>query len=325
MRLIRPTCLLFLAAAAVAADPAPRLVCDQPLFDYGEVDNTQTVRHAFVLRNDGDAPLNLLQVRTGCGCALAQLATNRIPPGGQTTLSAQLTLQGRFGPRRSSIYVKSDDPLQPYCQLQFSGRARATLEVDPPLVAFALPVDGSVTQRVSLISRLPQPLHVTALRQTPAALDIALVTNLPGRAYTLALRVAVPPPAADLRDGLLELATDHPLHPRVRIPFTINRWADLVAVPRELCFAPGAAAPQSRLLVIRSAARRPFAIRALRSNVPDLAMAVQRAGDFWQTLRVGPLPPDTDLEEAWLRIETDLEQAGTLEIPLRFAAPPAVP
>lgn len=322
-------CLSLLAAgAAVAAGVAfagegrPKLVCEEPVYDYGSVDNTVPVEHAFVLRNEGTAPLAITQIKTGCGCTSASAGTNSIPAGGQTTVSARLSLHGRVGLREVSIYVSTDDPDQPHCQLRFTGTALASFEIVPSSIMLSLSKEDPVaTQDVRVVSRSDEPMNVTGIRQSPEALDVRIVTNRPGHEFTVSVAARAPQEQGDLRGGSLELLTDHPRHPVVAIPFGIVRYADLAVAPRELLFAPAESGAQTRFLVVRSARQRTFSIRSMTCALPDVPLEVLRSGGFWHHVRVGPVTPSAAFDGAVLRIETDLPGAEPLEVPLRIVRP----
>ena len=62
--------LLVLFALPVAA-AAPKAVVDKPIVDVGKVKKGDPVRHEFVIRNAGDAPLEITEVKPSCGCTVA--------------------------------------------------------------------------------------------------------------------------------------------------------------------------------------------------------------------------------------------------------------
>ena len=90
--------LLYLAllfgfgVAGISGYAAPKLACDEPEYRFGELDSSETVKHDFVIRNEGDEPLKITRVRPDCGCTLARLKDKTIAPGKQTSLSARLSL-----------------------------------------------------------------------------------------------------------------------------------------------------------------------------------------------------------------------------------------
>ena len=318
----RARAALILAACLPAwCAAAPRLVCEAPVFDFGEADNSQTIRHDFLLRNTGDVPLTLGTIRSACGCIAARSSTNALPPGGRAPLAASFDLRGRSGPQRISIYVETNDPRLPVLQLQITGRARALVEINPATVTLARHPDGLLpTQQVFIVSHLPGPMQVLAVRDPAGTLAVGLATNTPGRAYTLSLALA---PSADeaVREGVVEVTTDAPERRLLHVPFSVSRQAALHLAPAVLVFDPDAAAPQTSRLFVRSPQRRGFAIRRLACSVPGTGARLIRSGEFWHYLEVGPLAPGTPLEQAELTIETDLPGVNIVRVPLRYRAP----
>ena len=77
-------------AAAPPADPgaAPRIVCEEPIFDFGDKNNSESVEHNYVIRNTGNVSLEIQDVRASCGCTAVKPSQNTIPPGGDGFITA---------------------------------------------------------------------------------------------------------------------------------------------------------------------------------------------------------------------------------------------
>jgi len=118
----------FLSATVLVAsclgwtEAAPRIACPNATCDFGALSVTQSVRQAFIIRNDGDEPLLITNIRGCCG-ASTRLETNSIAPGTQTTFDVSLSLRGRLGNQHKSLYLESNDPKEPLLQVRFIGRA----------------------------------------------------------------------------------------------------------------------------------------------------------------------------------------------------------
>jgi hypothetical protein len=56
---------LLLASAALAAEPAPRAVTPETEFEFAPVVEGLPVHHAFLVRNEGDAPLIFGKIHSG--------------------------------------------------------------------------------------------------------------------------------------------------------------------------------------------------------------------------------------------------------------------
>jgi hypothetical protein len=199
------------------SNAVPRLVCDQPIHDFGERDHLQDVFCAFALRNAGSAPLTIHRVRASCGCTTTALATNLLQPGQQTELSAHLTLRGRSGPQHKRIYVESDDPATPLLGLEMRGTALIEVEARPLLVQFGALAAGEKAERsVTLQGHSATVFQVTNCAVNPDYLQATLETVVTGREYRV--RVALVAPAAGAIRGTLQLRTDHPRFPLVEVP-----------------------------------------------------------------------------------------------------------
>jgi len=99
---------------------SPKIGCESPELDFGNKSQTNVVRYAFIIKNDGQAPLTISRVHTCCG-ADTRLITNSVPPQTNTLLELTLSLSGRTGPMHKSLYIHSNDPLNPIFQLKIKG------------------------------------------------------------------------------------------------------------------------------------------------------------------------------------------------------------
>ena len=75
--------LLVLAAPlAAAATLGPKAQVPETTFDFGEIFEDVELTHTFVIKNIGDALLEIKDIDSDCACTAAD-SDRRIPPGGQ--------------------------------------------------------------------------------------------------------------------------------------------------------------------------------------------------------------------------------------------------
>lgn len=99
----------WLLALPLAA--GPRLVIEPADFEWGrQPDNKGTYEFLFTLRNAGDAPLEITNVRPGCGCTKVDLKQNTLAAGESTTMSGVLDTKGIEGHMRKGIILTTTDP-----------------------------------------------------------------------------------------------------------------------------------------------------------------------------------------------------------------------
>ena len=114
--------LMLMAGTALAG---PRLECTASAYDFGVVASTAVVTHVFVLANVGDEPLRIDWTRVCCG-STAEVATNRVPAGTNTTLRVTLAMAGKQGQVEKAVYVMSNDPVTPVFRLSIMATVPAT-------------------------------------------------------------------------------------------------------------------------------------------------------------------------------------------------------
>jgi len=91
-----------------------RLLVQPGSYDFGAV--SVKAETTFLMRNTGDAPLEILGLSTSCGCTAAWADQQVIMPGAQTTLHVSFDptvhedIQGQVF---RQVYVRSNDPDQP--------------------------------------------------------------------------------------------------------------------------------------------------------------------------------------------------------------------
>jgi len=101
---------LLLGLGAGAA-PQPRLVCDQPVFDFGERESSGELEHEFVIRNAGDIALQINNLRPTCGCLVPKFTDRIIAPG----RTASITAAGRASKPSSCIsnpMIRTSPPMR---------------------------------------------------------------------------------------------------------------------------------------------------------------------------------------------------------------------
>jgi rhodanese-related sulfurtransferase len=112
---------LFVAALAVAAAASGTIFAEETEYDFGAVLEGYSVSHVFVLQNVGDSTLEIVRVRTSCGCTTTDLATRFLEPGESVDLEVLLDTAGFGGSISKSIYVESSDPDTPRLTLRMFG------------------------------------------------------------------------------------------------------------------------------------------------------------------------------------------------------------
>src|SRR6185295_5142490 len=127
---------LFLAACA-KAPPAPRIEAAsdrERRVDLGALWLGEERTHAFALKNGGDAPLTLGEVRSTCGCLIADVSRKDVAVGETRTLPVTFRADKSLGHVEKELRVATNDPALPWFVVTLAADVAALYEFDPPVV-----------------------------------------------------------------------------------------------------------------------------------------------------------------------------------------------
>jgi len=284
---------LCVTARAESQSPPPQLVCDEPVFSYGSVENTGEVRHTFVVRNAGASTISIERIHSGCGCTRAEISRQEIPAGETANLAVALSLQGRTGPRQVSVYVHSNDPVRPIMPFMLTGTALAPPATPPAAISLpppnpVLPIHGPAAVTPSVSPR-PAPGMPGAGPSPIAGVGAAMG----GRTAPSAVRGPQP---------------DAPPQPPIAV------------VPSELVLSAARPAPYVQFMIVRTPNGQAFHVTDIACNVTGLRAELARTEPAWNQIRitVDRTPLDAKGNAGLLTLSTDLPAAPCVEVPVRI-------
>jgi len=104
-------------------------------YDFGEIDQHDTVEHTFVFKNNCSETVEVEQARAGCGCTAAVLSDRVIPPGGEAKIAVEFTPpRGSRGRTSKSIRLHLKGEQQPHTLMRISATVRTDLDIQPSYV-----------------------------------------------------------------------------------------------------------------------------------------------------------------------------------------------
>jgi hypothetical protein len=131
-------------------------------FDFGTMGKNQTMKHTFVIHNDGDYPLQIKLLETSCKCTLADVDEEEILPGESRDLTLEWTPEDYSEQFGQNARIQTNDPKQRILQLRVEGRVSVPVRPFPEeLVVTRIPVAEGFSQYVDLLAYETQDLRVT--------------------------------------------------------------------------------------------------------------------------------------------------------------------
>jgi len=160
---------LALAQAPAAPQPQatgeakPSLDIPEKIKDFGVVTKGEKIRAVFEVRNPGNAPLEIAQVRPTCGCTVAEY-DRTIPPGGKGKIVAELDTTDFTGPISKAVMVYSNDPANPATTIVVKADVQAFIDVLPRgFVRFNVLQGEPAEEKVILVPSQPVDYKVVAV------------------------------------------------------------------------------------------------------------------------------------------------------------------
>jgi hypothetical protein len=111
--------LFFPMFGTAAADY--RLVCDEPVYDFGRVDQTAVITNVFTIRNEGVMTFPLKYIHASCGCTRGRMSTRMLEPGKTAEVTAIYKAARRSGPQKKALRLISTTSEYPALTLYLTG------------------------------------------------------------------------------------------------------------------------------------------------------------------------------------------------------------
>ena len=102
-----------------------KLVCDEPVYNFGMVDQTAVITNVFLIRNDGDLTYVHKYVHTSCGCTRGRVEKRMIEPGETVKLTAIYTAARRRGKQKKTLRMIPMNSAKPAIILYLEGFVNA--------------------------------------------------------------------------------------------------------------------------------------------------------------------------------------------------------
>jgi len=199
---------------------SPVLQVQEPKFDFGEVYQGNKVLHIFRFSNQGDEDLLIDRVSSSCGFTAVLVSEKKLSPGGQGELQANFDSTRFHGTVSKTIYIYSNDPVNPVMQLHIQGKVLETVVVEPSQVNLGqVKAEEPVQSKVVLRNQGAEPLTLGEPRSTAKELKVKMpkASFSPGEEVTLELQLTPKPGQTRFSGYVLVPVTGVPKN-ELRIP-----------------------------------------------------------------------------------------------------------
>lgn len=336
-RTLRPAILTLCAAVLLAAPAAaqelhPRAVLPEPNYDAGKVAKGESIVHDFVIRNDGEAPLQITDVRPACGCTVADY-DKTIAPGETGKIHATLDSSTFDGPISKSITVLTNDPVNPKLTLAVKATVQPYLFIQPGYARFVQAQQsepGSVKQ--ILFTTTFDDLQILGIESPYPFLDVsyreAKEEDEPrehgvGRQWVVELTLDYARAPVGTLAEYVTIRTNHPDQAVLRLPVSGFVRPMIAVTPTAADFGEiKLDQEQKASMLIHSFATEAVQVTSAETDVEGVELSVKpveegRKYNLYVTL--SPEMPKGPFEGT-IEIKTDSKKTPTITVPLRGTA-----
>lgn len=297
---------------------APRLVCDEPSYDFGERDSSEVVSHVFTLRNEGDLTLEIGRVRPSCGCTVARLSRQQIPPGETAEITTEFSLKGRSGRQRKNIRVENNDPTNQAFMLYLEGNIITELTIEPPhLYLGQITPTQLSTQSVTVTST--KSLVVTGVVSSLTCLEPSVEVLEEGKKYRVNV-TTVTPIEMGTQQGELRLQREQGAD--IVVPASLVVVGPLTYAPKELTLRADDPNPATRYIIVRPGEVRTFEVTGVEIPDESLEASVTTLGASGYRVQVSNILPKPELDGQNVLIRTSAETMPVIEVPFHIIPTP---
>jgi len=306
--------LAFGLGTALTATAAPNISCDAPLFDFGEKDNSLTIKHTFVVKNTGTDVLNISRVKPACGCTVAKISSRVVAPGQSTEITATLDLKGRTGAQTKPMTVYSNDPRQPSYQLTLKGSAVTEVTVTPSALSFGRLEEGqTMTKDIKITAQ--KPINIKSVVAANQSVTHEMIVLKPGTEFLLRVTNKATLPPGRISETIT-ITTDSEKSPTQRITVYGTVLDKLTISPNPLVIPESAGVKVDRTIYVRAGSVKNFQVLSATWNGSNTKVKIDDLGIRGFTVAFKGISATKELNGSFIELRTDVPGREIIRIPV---------
>jgi hypothetical protein len=322
-------CAALLVAATVLAAGKPKATIAEPLKDVGTVSKGDKIVHDFVIKNEGDADLQITNVQPACGCTVAEF-DKVIKPGQTGKVHAVVDSATFSGPISKGVSVFTNDPEHPQIELTIHAKVEPYISIKPGYARYITvqgePLEGNIAQTLWApdgtswdITSIDSPFPFLAVTFHEAKPEERL-PDAKGKQWKVEMKLSNQAKVGPLSD-YVTVHTNHPKQKIVQIPVSGFVRPVVATTPPNADFGKiELKEPLKKALNIRNFATEPIKVTSVDPTLPkgiDAKLETLEEGREYQVRIV--LSPELAKGPflGKLVIHTDSPKVPTLEVEVK--------
>jgi len=205
---------LFVATSALAA---PELTVEQGAYNFGTVAQGKKVQHTFTIRNTGDSPLQIRQLKASCGCTAASPSSSQVAPGKTAEIKVVFDSTNFAGRVQKSVTMETNAKNFTFV---LDGNVVEELQVSPRTLSLGQIKIGSTREvLVNVLNRGNAPVRLLSVNTTTPQIKAKIKKGeiKPGETGTVDVDIT-PQAEARVLSGYVHIITDSEKKKELTVP-----------------------------------------------------------------------------------------------------------
>jgi Protein of unknown function (DUF1573) len=256
-------------SAATAGAAHPKAVVVQPIKDVGSVAKGDKITQDFEIRNDGNAALEITDVKPACGCTVANY-DRTIAPGKTGKVHVVVETGGFSGPVAKGVTVFTSDASNPRVELTVRAKIDPYIAVKPGFARYTIVKDeakeGTIVQ--TLWTPDGSPMDVVKVDSPWPYLAVSFreaqegerLPDVKFKQWRVETKLSSDAPVGPLA-GMITVHTNHAKQKLVEIPVSGFVRPVMAVTPPKADFGQiDVKEPQRRVLDVKNFATEPIKV-----------------------------------------------------------------
>ena len=309
---------------AFQSEKAPKIKFDTDMYDFGDIDKGKKVETVFTFKNIGDAPLEIQNVTTSCGCTSAKPDKTMYEPGESGSIPVTFNSERFAGAITKRITVTTNDPESPKTAVTIKGNVVTDLTSKPVSVFFPKAKAGEkTTQEISVSTSKLDKLEIKNLTAEPEFLTAEL-KKIDDQNYTIVVTADGTkfPTGTSRASGSVTYDTNSETQSQIRTLVTVSIQQPIRVSPNSVYFFASKAGQkrETRLSLIASEDAKDFEVKGIQSDLDFIEIKLNEKDKGEDALSVIVTLKENAPEgkfQGTLTMETNLKDQAKLVIPVR--------
>jgi hypothetical protein len=200
--------------------PPPKIVVENPVHDFGDIDPGSSQSCKFEFSNQGQGVLNITRIQSTCGCTVPELEKKTYLPGESGFVSVAYHAGPHSGATSKHLYILSNDTENPKSQLTIKANVIEKISYEPKRFRLKLNQENANLGDIKIKSLDGKAFAISRIQIRPECMKIEYDPVVEADEFVLQPVVDVNK-LKDIGNGTISITLTHPSQKNISIPFDL--------------------------------------------------------------------------------------------------------